>query len=107
MQRYIFDIETRGLLPGLEGPDDLFIITAIDIDTGERFAAKLDECEELARKLYAADVLIGHNIFSFDLPALQKTLGWWDRLEDPRDVDTMINTRVIWSHLKELDQNPQ
>ena len=105
MQRYIFDIETRGLLPGLEGPDDLFIITAIDIDTGERFAAKLDECEELARKLYAADVLIGHNIFSFDLPALQKTLGWWDRLEHEGDFDTMIAGRLIWSNL--FDQDAQ
>ena len=103
MQRYIFDIETRGLLDGLEGPDDLFIITAIDIDTGERFAAKLDECEELARKLYAADVLIGHNIFSFDLPALQKTLGWWDRLEHEGDFDTMIAGRLIWSNLFDQD----
>lgn len=103
MQRYIFDIETRGLLPGLEGPDDLFIITAIDIDTGERLAAKLDECEQLARKLYNADVLVGHNIFSFDLPALQKTLGWWDRLEHPGDIDTMIAGRLIWSNLFEED----
>ena len=103
MQRYIFDIETRGFLDGLEGPDDLFIITAIDIDSGERFDAKLDECEALARKLYDADLLIGHNIFSFDLPALQKTLGWWDRLEDPRDFDTMIAARLVWSNLYNED----
>ena len=102
-RRYIFDIETRGLLPGLEGPDDLFIITAIDIDTGERYAAKLDECEELARELYAADVLIGHNIFGFDLPALQKTLGWWDRLEHDGDFDTMIAGRLLWPNLFEQD----
>jgi len=103
MQRYIFDIETRGFLDGLETPDDLFCITAINIDTGERLAAKLDECEELARKLYVADVLVGHNIFGFDLPALQKTLGWWDRLEDPRDFDTMIAGRLIWSNLFDQD----
>ena len=103
MHSYIFDIETRGFLDGLEGADDLFIITAINLDTGERLAARPHECEALARKLYEADSLVGHNIFTFDLPALQKTLGWWDRLEDPRDVDTMINTRVIWSHLKEQD----
>ena len=101
--RYIFDIETRGFLDGLEGPDDLFIITAIDIDSGERFDAKLDECEALARKLYDADLLVGHNIFSFDLPALQKTLGWWDRLEDPRDFDTMIAGRLLWSNLYNED----
>lgn len=103
MHSYIFDIETRGFLDGLNGPDDLFIITAINLDTGERLAARPHECEALARELYEAKSLIGHNIFSFDLPALQATLGWWDRLEDPRDVDTMINTRVIWSHLKEMD----
>ena len=103
MHRFIFDIETRGLLPGLEGPDDLFIITAIDIDTSERFAAKLDECEELARRLYEADMLIGHNIFGFDLPALQKCLGWWDRLEHPNDYDTMVAGRLIWANLYEED----
>ena len=103
MHRFIFDIETRGLLPGLDGPDDLFIITAIDIDTGERFAAKLDECEELARRLYEADMLIGHNIFGFDLPALQKTLGWWDRLEHPNDYDTMVAGRLLWANLYEQD----
>lgn len=103
MHRYIFDIETRGLLPGLDGPDDLFIITAINVDTGERFAAKLDECEELARRLYEADMLIGHNIFGFDLPALQKTLGWWDRLEHPNDYDTMVAGRLIWANLYEQD----
>jgi len=101
--RYIFDIETRGFLDGLNGPDDLYIITAIDIDSGERFDAKPDECEALARKLYDADLLIGHNIFSFDLPALQKTLGWWDRLEDPRDFDTMIAGRLVWSNLYNQD----
>jgi len=103
MHSYIFDIETRGFLDGLSNPDDLFIITAINLDTGERLAARPHECEALARELYGAKSLIGHNIFGFDLPALQKCLGWWDRLEDPRDVDTMINTRLIWSHLKELD----
>ena len=103
MHSYIFDIETRGFLDGLSEPDDLFIITAINLDTGDRLAARPHECEALARELYGAKSLIGHNIFGFDLPALQKCLGWWDRLEDPRDVDTMLNTRLIWSHLKELD----
>lgn len=103
MPRYVFDIETRGLLPNLSQPSDLFIITAIDIDSGERFAAKLDECEDLAKRLYQADQLIGHNILGFDLPALQLTLGWWDRLEDPRDFDTMIAGRLIWSNLYNED----
>ena len=110
--RFIFDIETIGLLPSLTKKEDLLIIVGQELNTGESFAVKLDECEEFARRLYKADQLIGHNIFGFDLPALQKTLGWWDRLDDERDFDTLIATRLIWSNLYEDDlarakANPQ
>jgi DNA polymerase I-like protein with 3'-5' exonuclease and polymerase domains len=102
-EQWVFDIETRGFLDNLKNPSDLFIITAEEINTGEVVAVRLDECEPFARRLYKADRLIGHNIFTFDLPALQATLGWWDRLEDPRDFDTMIATRLIWSNLFDED----
>ena len=98
-ERWVFDIETRGLLPNLSQPEDLFIITAEEITTGETVAVRLGECEAFAKRLYAADQLIGHNIYNFDLPALQACLGWWDRLEDVNDYDTMIGTRLIYSNL--------
>lgn len=102
-ERFIFDIETKGFLDVLNSTEDLLIITARELNSGENFAVKLDECEDFARRLYEADQLIGHNILTFDFPALQKCLGWWDRLEDPRDFDTLIATRLIYSNLFEED----
>jgi len=101
MPRFIYDIETNGLLDQL---DRVHCITAINLDTGERLAARPDQCEDLARTLYESDGLIGHNIWNFDNRALAKVYDWWDRVDDRRDFDTMIDTRLIWPTLWEDDE---
>ena len=101
MPRYIYDIETNGLLDQL---DTVHCITAINLDTGERLAARPAQCEDLARELYESDGLIGHNIWNFDNRALAKVYDWWDRVDDRRDFDTMIDTRLIWPTLWDDDE---
>lgn len=101
MPKYIYDIETNGLLDQL---DRVHCITAINLETGERHAARPDQCEDLARTLYKSDGLIGHNIWSFDNRALAKIYDWWDRVDDVRDSDTMIDTRLIWPTLFDEDE---
>ena len=96
MPRYIYDIETNGLLDQL---DTVHCITAINLDTGERLAARPHECEDIARELYKSDGLIGHNIWGFDNLALAKVYDWWDRVDDRRDFDTIVDTRLIWPTL--------
>ena len=96
MPRYIYDIETNGLLDQLA---TVHCITAINLDTGERLAARPHECEDLARELYKSDGLIGHNIWGFDNLALAKVYDWWDRVDDRRDFDTIVDTRLIWPTL--------
>lgn len=101
MPKYIYDIETNGLLDQL---DKVHCITAINLDTGERLSARPEQCEELARELYQSDGLIGHNIWNFDNRALAKVYPWWDRVDDRRDFDTMIDTRLIWPTLWDDDE---
>ena len=48
MPRYIYDIETNGLLDQL---DTVHCIAAINLDTGERLSARPEQCEDLAREL--------------------------------------------------------
>lgn len=103
-ETWIFDLETRGFLPNLKSPSDLFIIVAQELNTNETVAVTLDDCEPFARRLYEADKLIAHNGWGFDFPALTQIYDWWDRLEDPRDSDSIIEARLAWPHLFDLDQ---
>jgi DNA polymerase I-like protein with 3'-5' exonuclease and polymerase domains len=102
MLRLIFDIETDGLLPELTKVHCLVIKNA---DTGEVIschdhgeAPTLSEGLELLRQ---ADLLIGHNLLTFDLPALQKVYPEFDTKAEI--MDTLVLSRLIWSDLKALD----
>lgn len=102
--RYIFDIETDGLL------DELTCIHALvllNIDTGEMFSCPPDKyafvmtIEEGLRELMNAELIVGHNIIKFDIPAIQKLYPWFQ----PKGVvrDTIVCTRLIYTNLKERD----
>lgn len=96
--RYIFDIETDGLLPELTKVHCLGII---DIDTGElvSFHGK-QEVDYGVCILEEADLIVGHNVIGFDIPALVKTHNFqYDGLVR----DTMVCTRLMWPHIKDSD----
>ncbi|MBU4567013.1 MAG: DNA polymerase [Proteobacteria bacterium] len=98
----LFDIETNGLL------DELTTIHSIvikDTESGETascadqpgwlpIAVGLDMLER-------ADMIVGHNIITFDIPAIQKLYPGWQ----PKGVvrDTLVLSRLIWSDIFPLD----
>lgn len=98
MLRLIFDIETNGLLDDLS---TIHIITAMNADTGEQFDYKPDQITEGLALLSSADVLIGHNIIKFDIPALQKVYP--DFAPKGKLIDTLVISRLIWSDLSDRD----
>jgi len=124
MARYIFDIETDGLLDELTRVHSLVLR---DIDTGTVLSCHdhyptervLEGCPEQdtgpsirfgLEELAAADLIVGHNIIRFDIPAIQKVYPWFK----PRGVvrDTMVLSRLIWPEIKQNDlrfrkKNPQ
>jgi DNA polymerase I-like protein with 3'-5' exonuclease and polymerase domains len=97
--RLIFDLESDGLLDAVARVHCI-VIGEPDSDRVHEYGPGriTDALAHLAR----ADVLIGHNIQSYDLPVLRKLHGW----EPPsacRIVDTLIAARVILPHLDTID----
>ena len=102
--KYIFDIETNGLLDELTCIHSLVML---NINTGEMIScppnqhAFLMTIEEGIRELMNADLIVGHNIIKFDIPAIQKLFPWFQ----PKGIirDTIVCSRLIYTNLKELD----
>jgi len=96
MSRFVFDIETNGLLNSL---DRVHSLVLKDIDTGEVIScadqAGYRPVEEGVRLLAEAEQIVGHNIIRFDIPALKKVYPWFD-VEQGRVRDTMVWSRLIY-----------
>ena len=94
MKRILFDIETNGLLEDL---DRVHSLVLIDLDTNEMVSCADQEgylpiLQGLAY-LEQADLLVGHNIQGFDLPALEKVYGF----EAACTIhDTLVLSRLVW-----------
>ena len=97
--KLIFDIEADHLL---EQVSKVWCIVARDADTDEVFTFDPDSIEEGLSFLKKADMLIGHNIIDYDMRVLQKLHSF---VYDGQLLDTLVYSRTIWPHLKELDFN--
>lgn len=108
MQYLVFDIETNGFVDEL---DRIHSLVIQDPETGEVWS-----CQDQPKKKYSkyhsvefglkllqnADVIIGHNIIDFDIPAIQKVVPEWTY---KRAVDTLVLTRLLWPNIKDIDFN--
>lgn len=96
--RLLFDIETDGLLNTLS---KIHCIVLKNLDDGIVWSGGPDDIQEGLEILANADLIIGHNIIGFDIPAIQKLYPNWK----PRGVvrDTQVLCRLIWPDLKEHD----
>jgi len=66
---YLFDIESNGLY---ESITQVWCMWIFDVETGERWGFRPHEIANGIIKLKEADIVVGHNIIDFDLPALMK-----------------------------------
>jgi DNA polymerase I-like protein with 3'-5' exonuclease and polymerase domains len=99
----VFDIETNGLLDEL---DRVHCLCIKNLETGEVISASsenLDIKDAVAQHLMNADVLIGHNILKFDIPALQKVYPWFKLKDGCKVVDTLILARLIYPEIANSD----
>jgi hypothetical protein len=97
--RYVFDCETDGLLPELT---KLHCLGIRCLDTGKVWSCgSVSAVAEGLERLRDADLIIGHNIIGFDIPALQKVYPWFQ----PKGLvrDTIVLTRLMWPHISEDD----
>jgi DNA polymerase-1 len=104
MKRYVFDIETNGLLPEL---DTIHCLVIKDVDTGEVISCHNHGGESVPTidigllLLASADEIIGHNIIGFDLLAIQKVCPWWKTRA--KITDTLVMSRLIYPDLRDRD----
>lgn len=101
MTSLLFDIESTGLLR--QGSRMHCIVTR---DMADKEATKVyDHREESSlemgiQALLNADVLIGHNIISYDIPLIKERYDF-DFKGDV--VDTLVLSRLFYSNLKDKD----
>ena len=106
--RLVFDIETNGLLD----KEDLKIhcIGIHDLDNGwyKVYDNRANLIDTALSMLNRADLLIGHNILGFDIPALQKVdSGLFEefKLTNQKVIDTLVLSRLMHPDIKEKDFN--
>lgn len=103
MARYAFDIETDGFVDVLTTIHSLVIQ---DVDTGAVFSCHPHgadlEVDQGLKMLMQADLIIGHNIIKFDIPAIQKVYPWFS-IDETKVFDTLIMSRLIWADLMDRD----
>ena len=100
-----FDTETNGLLPAC---NTMWCAVVKDHDTKEvsRFSPDLqghDRVTALTAKLDEYDIIIGHNIFQFDLVVLKKLTGWEPKAHP---IDTLWMSRVQYPDRRKHPRAP-
>jgi DNA polymerase-1 len=102
MNIYCFDIEANGLVNleldnkgrAAQRADTIHCIVVTDVTTGEVYPFRPHEITDAVERLKLADVIIGHNIVGYDLPAMRKLVGW-SPTKDQKIVDTLIVGRLM------------
>jgi len=105
MKRYVFDLETNGLVHQLDKVHSLVIR---DADTNEVYSCAdhpgYDSIHTGLTLLSQADMLIGHNIINFDFRALFKLFPNLTKKKDCIIYDTLVVSRVLWPELEPIDE---
>jgi hypothetical protein len=109
MRILIFDCETNGLLDTLDRVHSLVIK---DAETGEVKSCchpfpdsdltHYCDIEYGLMCLMEADLVVGHNIIKFDIPALKKVYPWFD-IPVEKIRDTLVLSRLLWADVGEVD----
>lgn len=97
--RLIFDLESNGLLDEL---NRIHCICLKNIDTEETYSFAPSEVETGVKMLMEADLVVGHNVIGFDIPALKKVYPWF-RIRKSRVRDTLIMSLLLYPDLSDRD----
>lgn len=103
----LFDIESNGLLDTLE---DIWCIAIYDYDTNSFEEYTPENIDAGLERILQADVLMGHNIMKFDIPAVEKYTGRTCRAttrfkEGHTDAirDSLVISRLVAADIKTMD----
>jgi DNA polymerase I-like protein with 3'-5' exonuclease and polymerase domains len=105
MAKYIFDLESDGLLSTitklhcivLKNIEDNTVISCANHLGYPSIETALDYISE-------ADLLIGHNILKYDIPALAKLYPSLKLKSTCQFYDTLVSSRLFWPELEPVDR---
>ncbi len=95
--KLVFDIETNGFLDVM---NKIFCLEIYDIENAKTYSFMDGQIEEGINLLQEADLIIGHNILGFDIPAINKC---FPLAKFKKTFDTLVATRLIWADIKQED----
>jgi len=102
--RLVIDCETNGLLPVL---DTVHCLVLHDLDTNKTYSCADQEgylsIESGLDLMQEADLLVGHNVIKFDIPALKKVYPRLDVSKHTKYFDTLVTSRLFWPELEPVD----
>tara|TARA_A100001515_G_scaffold22396_1_gene17095 strand:+ start:2531 stop:4288 length:1758 start_codon:yes stop_codon:yes gene_type:complete len=88
--KLLFDTETNGLFPDVTR---MWCLVIQDVDTGQMWDFTEDHLEDGVQLLNQAELIAGHNIIGFDIPALEKFTTF--RLGSQKIIDTLVLSRLF------------
>jgi DNA polymerase-1 len=100
MREIIFDIESNGLLDTITQVHCIALCDSLFPDVVQSYRGTAG-IEQALSSLEQADVLAGHNIQNFDIPALKKVYPRFNPKGKVRD--TLIMVRLIWPEIATQD----
>ena len=86
----VCDIEGNGLLPEI---NEVWCMCMYNTDNGENYSFPSNILDEGLLVLDSNDTVIGHNFIGYDIPALQKVMGY---KYGGKVIDTMILSQVLY-----------
>jgi DNA polymerase-1 len=98
-----FDIEANGLNEVVAGKKDTYLreatkiwcMSVCNIDSGEMLLFEQDNLTDGIQMLRDADMIIGHNIYAFDIPLIERLYGSLDKKPE-QIMDTLILSRLVY-----------
>ena len=103
MKTILFDIESNGFLDQMDRVHCLCAAVVENDVVSDIISFRQDQMQDALDLLSSADVLVGHNILSFDLPALEKIYPDWQLPENILIRDTLVMSRMMKSNVKDGD----
>jgi DNA polymerase I-like protein with 3'-5' exonuclease and polymerase domains len=103
MAIYAFDIESNGLHETIKGKKELqkefntiWCLSTVNVETGEALLFERDNIPIGIDMLEKADLIVGHNIYGFDIPALERMYGFKPGRPFFDVIDTLLLSRMLY-----------
>lgn len=104
MKILAFDVEADGLNEVIAGKKKTYIkegskiwcLSIVDILSGDSFLFEQDNLEVGIELLRQADTIVGHNIYGFDIPFIERLYGPLNKEPFTGVIDTLILARMMY-----------